>query len=96
VGFLPKKEGKRTEMFDHLIEMGKLQKFTAVIYESPQRTEKIMGELIKKMGGDAECCVAIDLTKVSEKVYRGTLASVYEVIKSKKTKGEIVIMALFQ
>ena len=96
VGFLPKKEGKRTELINHLMEMAKLQKFTAVIYESPQRTEKILAELVKKVDDSLGCCVAIDLTKVSEKVFRGSLKSVYESIKDKKIKGEVVIMVALQ
>ncbi|HEX9008637.1 MAG TPA: 16S rRNA (cytidine(1402)-2'-O)-methyltransferase [Patescibacteria group bacterium] len=92
VGFLPKKEGKRTDMLKHLLEMSKLQKFTAVIYESPQRTEKILNEIQKLLGESLGCCVAIDITKISEKVYRGTVSSVLNELQGKKIKGEVVIV----
>ena len=38
------------------------------------------------------CCVAIDITKISEKVYRGTVSSVLNELQGKKIKGEVVIV----
>lgn len=92
VGFLPKKIGKRTSAMMTLKEMGDKAKMTAVIYDSPLRLLKILPEAISIFGENAPGCLAIDLTKVSQKVLRGTLAELLVMAQEKRIKGELVLM----
>ena len=92
LGFLPKKPGKRGEMLKNVKEMSDLMKFTAVFYESSVRLEKIIGEMLEIYGGEAQLCLALDLTKVSEKIFRGNLAEILETVKTRKLKGEATLV----
>ena len=74
VGFLPKKIGKRTSVLTTLKEMGEKSKMTIVIYENPLRIIKILPEMISIFGENTPTCLAIDLTKMSQKILRGTLS----------------------
>jgi 16S rRNA (cytidine1402-2'-O)-methyltransferase len=90
VGFLPKKIGKRTQTMTK--EMGEKAKMTAVIYDSPLRILKILPEAIAIFGEEADACLAIDLTKISQKIIRGSLGELLEIAKNTRIKGELVIM----
>ncbi|HCQ31231.1 TPA: 16S rRNA (cytidine(1402)-2'-O)-methyltransferase [Candidatus Collierbacteria bacterium] len=92
LGFLPKKPGKRNEMLKNIKSMSGTMSFSVVIYESTVRLEKILNDLVSVFGGDSRVCLAIDLTKVSEKIFRGSIIEVLEVVKSTKLKGEATII----
>ncbi len=92
VGFLPKKSGKRVEMMKTLKTMSEIMKFTAVFYESPLRLEKIMAEMMEVFGSEAQICLALDLTKVSQKIMRGTFGEILKSIEGKKIKGEATLV----
>lgn len=92
VGFLPKKTGKRTNVLYTLKEIGEKAKMTAVIYESPMRILKILPELISVFGENTSACLAVDLTKVSQKILRGSLSELFVCAKEKRIKGELVIL----
>lgn len=86
-GFLPKKEGRKKNVLEQI----KAGKETAVLYESPYRLVKDL-ELIKKMLPGSEVVVARELTKKFEEFIRGTVEDVYEKLKDRKIKGEIVLV----
>ena len=92
VGFLPKKIGKRTAVLTTIKEMGMISKMTAVIYENPLRLQKILPEAVAIMGKDTPACLAVDLTKVSQKIIRGSLSQLLEASKEKRIKGELVLL----
>jgi 16S rRNA (cytidine1402-2'-O)-methyltransferase len=92
LGFLPKKGGKRLEMLKNVKKMTETMMFSIVIYESPVRLEKIIGEMVEVFGAETRMCLALDLTKVSEKIFRGSMGEVIEVVKSKKLKGEATLV----
>lgn len=92
VGFLPKKQGKRTSVLKDIKTMGDISKLTAVIYENPLRLQKILPEAIEVLGEDTPACLAIDLTKVSQKILRGSLKELLEFSEEKRIKGELVLM----
>jgi 16S rRNA (cytidine1402-2'-O)-methyltransferase len=92
VGFLPKKPGKRSAVLTTLKEMGEKAKMTAVIYETTMRLPKILPDAIVIFGEHAPACLAIDLTKVSQKVFRGSLGELSTIVKEKKIKGELVFI----
>lgn len=92
VGFLPKKIGKRTSVLTTLKEMGEQNKMTVVIYENPLRIIKILPEMISIFGENTPACLAVDLTKVSQKILRGSLGQLLASAKEKRIKGEIVLL----
>jgi 16S rRNA (cytidine1402-2'-O)-methyltransferase len=92
VGFLPKKGGKKVETLKIIKEMGERSKLTAVIYESPLRLIKILPEMIEILGENTPTCLAVDLTKVSQKIFRGSLKDILDEAMKKKIKGEVVLM----
>jgi 16S rRNA (cytidine1402-2'-O)-methyltransferase len=92
LGFLPKKSGKRMEMIKTIKTMSETMKFTAVFYESPLRLEKIMEEMLPVFGAETQTCLALDLTKVSQKIFRGTFQEVFALVEGKKLKGEATLV----
>ena len=92
LGFLPKKPGKRGEMLRHVKDMNEMMNFSIVIYESTVRLEKIIGEMLDIFGEDVRMCLAVDLTKVSEKIFRGSIVEILEVVRKTKLKGEATLV----
>lgn len=85
-GFLPVKKGRKTR-FEELAR----EERTIVIYESPHRIEKTLGDVLKYMG-DRRVAVVREVTKKFEEVERGTAAAVMERIKAKAPRGEYVLV----
>jgi len=86
-GFLPKKQGKKRELFK---ELGTMK--TIVFYESPNRIIKTL-EIIKEIVGDVDLALCRELTKLHEKVIRGNISQVLlELNKEERIKGEITVV----
>ncbi len=87
IGFLPHKSGQRRNELERL----KSITGTLVLYESPFRVEKLLGELIEVMP-DRNVVLARELTKKFEEFLRGKPAQLLEQAKSRSLKGEFVVM----
>lgn len=86
-GFLPTKHKERCK---RLAELAKEPR-TIVLYESPHRLLKTLGELVA-FWGRRQACIARELTKMHEDVRRGTLAQLQEQFQSQSLKGEFVLV----
>lgn len=86
-GFLPHKKGRQTR----LKELASM-KHTIVLYESPHRLVKTLGQLITFFGGERQGSVSRELSKLHEENFRGTLQQLFDHFSSKTVKGEIVII----
>lgn len=86
-GFLPVKKGRQTR-FKEMAQ----EKRTMLIYESPFRLAKTLGQLAEFIGADRKAAVAREISKVHETVHRGTLAELHEYFTKNEPKGEIVIV----
>ena len=86
-GFLPLKKGRKT-LLESLVE----EERTMIFYESPMRLVKTLEEFILFFGGERQCCVSRELTKMFEENKRGTLQEACDHFKQKTVKGEIVII----
>ena len=86
-GFLPLKKGRQTLMKKLMVE-----ERTMIFYESPIRLVKTLEEFATYFGGERQCSVSRELTKLFEENKRGTIAEVAEYFKAKTVKGEIVIV----
>ena len=85
-GFLPKKRGRK-KRFLHIIE----QKKTSVIYESPHKIIKTL-EQLKSMCPERNIAVVKEITKLNEKIYRGSVSEVFSQVSNSTIKGEFVII----
>ena len=86
-GFLPHKKGRQTRL-KYLAELP----HTFVLYESPYRLVKCLGELIAVCGADRQACVARELSKLHEEVKTASLAELKAHFEAKEVKGEIVVV----
>ena len=86
-GFLPQKKGRQTRLRELAA-----QDRTVVLYESPFRLVKALGELAEHFGENRRSAVCRELTKMFEETFRGTLAQAKAHFESKTVKGEIVIV----
>lgn len=87
-GFLPHKKGRETRL-----RYLATQPHTIVLYESPFRVVKTLGQLRQFFGDDRPACLCRELTKLYEETARGTLAELYaKFAAQKEVKGEIVIL----
>ena len=87
VGFLPHKSGQRKRILESL----KTLEATLILYESPYRVEKLLGEL-NELFGDRQIVLARELTKRFEEFVRGKPPELLESMKQKKAKGEFVVL----
>ena len=83
LGFLPRKGRERKKLVE---KMGR-EPSTFVVYESPHRLSKTLGEL----PSEARVAVCRELTKLHEEVFRGTAREAAEHF-SNEVKGEIVLV----
>jgi 16S rRNA (cytidine1402-2'-O)-methyltransferase len=86
-GFAPKKPGQKKKFFEDI----KKEEKTAAFYESPYRIIKtlaVMNEVIP----EKNVVIARELTKKFEEFIRGKVKDVYEKLKQKELKGEMVVV----
>jgi 16S rRNA (cytidine1402-2'-O)-methyltransferase len=91
VGFLPKKSGHRKSFLEKLRKSLELVKSTVVIFESPFRLVKTLGEL-QTVFGDREVVVTRELTKIHEEIKRGKISELIIHYQKVAPKGELVIL----
>ena len=87
VGFLPHKSGQRRKRLEELKSMPG----TLVLYESPYRIEKLLGEL-QAVFPNLPVVLARELTKKFEEFLRGTPAELQELLRTRSVKGEFVVL----
>ena len=87
IGFLPHKSGQRRNKLESL----KAFEGTLVLYESPYRIEKVLGEL-NEVFPERQIVLARELTKKFEEFLRGKPAELLELTKKRSLKGEFVVM----
>jgi 16S rRNA (cytidine1402-2'-O)-methyltransferase len=86
-GFLPLKKGRHTMLTKLATE-----ERTIIIYESPVRLVKTLEDFIKYFGGDRQCSISRELSKMFEENVRGTLTEVHNHFANRSVKGEIVMV----
>ena len=87
IGFLPHKSGQRMKQLEAL----KAFQGTLILYESPYRIEKLLGE-ISGLYADRKIVLARELTKKFEEYLRGTPAELIEILAKRSLKGEFVVL----
>lgn len=87
IGFLPHKSGQRRKRLASLADVHG----TLVLYESPHRIQKLLGELTELYPG-RQVTLARELTKKFEEYLRGTPAELQARLGDRSIKGEFVVM----
>lgn len=87
VGFLPHKSGARRKILEHL----RAHSGTLILYESPYRIEKLLGELADLYPGH-RVVLARELTKRFEEFLRGSARQLLAETKVHSWKGEFVVL----
>jgi len=87
VGFLPHKSGQRRRRLESLRGIPG----TLVLYESPYRVEKLLGEL-EALYADRTVVLARELTKKFEEFLRGRPAELRVISQARPLKGEFVVL----
>ncbi len=86
-GFLPHKKGRQSRL-----KLLAEEERTIILYESPHRLVKCLGQLVEFFGADRQVCVAREITKLYEEYKRGTCVEVMKHYENHPPKGEIVIV----
>ena len=86
-GFLPDKKGRQTR-FLALAEETR----TIILYVSPHKLVKTLGEFIQYFGPERPVSVSRELSKLHEETVRGTATEVLAHFTAKEPRGEIVVI----
>ncbi|MFZ1469750.1 MAG: 16S rRNA (cytidine(1402)-2'-O)-methyltransferase [Paracoccaceae bacterium] len=88
VGFPPSAAGERTRFLAELAPV----RATLILYESPRRAGRLLGELAQALGGARQAALCRELTKRFEEVARGTLTDLAARFSTEEPKGEVVVL----
>ena len=86
-GFPPRKSGAR----QRFLEAERDQPHTLVLFESPHRLAGLLADAAAVLG-PREAAVCLELTKLFERVERGTLPALAEAFAGSKPKGEAAVV----
>lgn len=87
-GFPPAARGARQSWIAGLAEVDA----TLIVFDSPKRISRLLGEMAQSLGGDRGAAVCRELTKRFEEVERGGLAELAARLEDRTLKGEIVLV----
>lgn len=86
-GFLSHKNSEKRKELEKLID----KEETMIFYEAPHRIVDTL-EIMSKVLGPREACIARELTKKFEEYIKGTLNELLDIAISRQLKGEMVIV----
>ena len=87
LGFLPIKDQSRKNLIEGIKDL----KTTIIIFESANKINKTLQDLIDILG-NREIAICREMTKKFEEIITGKISDIAQKIVSKKLKGEIVIV----
>jgi len=88
LGFLPKKPGERKKT----LEKYKNFEGAKVVYESPFRIDKLVEEIMAVVGNEVRISICREMTKKFEEILSGSPTELIKELKTKKFKGEAVVI----
>jgi len=86
-GFPPRTSGKR----QRFLAVDATSPHTLIFYESPHRLAAFLQDALTVLG-DRHAALANDLTKLYERVWRGTLSELIETVQTEKPRGEYIVV----
>jgi 16S rRNA (cytidine1402-2'-O)-methyltransferase len=87
-GFAPAQSAARRSFLQELQSVPA----TLVLYESPKRLHKLVGDLRDILGENRRAAICRELTKRFEEVSRGSLAELCAQFDGRDVKGEVVVL----
>jgi 16S rRNA (cytidine1402-2'-O)-methyltransferase len=87
LGFAPQTEGARARFLAEVLNL----QMTAVIFESPRRIHRTLGECVQ-IDGNRPAALCRELTKRHEEVIRGTLGQIADSLSGREVRGELVLV----
>lgn len=87
LGFLPRQQKARRTALQTVAQMP----YTLVFYEAPHRLAGLLSDIVDILG-DRQLCVARELTKLYEEVWRGTAAEAMLYFQPVQIRGEISVV----
>src|ERR1041384_2136764 len=87
-GFLSAKSNRRISELRGL----QTEQRTMVFMDTPYRLIPLLKDLAEMFGRERRICIAFNLTRPGEQVFRGTAADLYRLFEKKNMKGEFVIV----
>ena len=91
LGYLPKKEGKRTNILKNLKKGFDYITATVIFYESPYRLFATLRN-INEVFGDIDLVVCRELTKIHEEVLRESVSNLIDHFSTTAPKGEFTLL----
>lgn len=88
LGFLPRRGADRRTLLAEVAAECR----TLVAFETPQRLVSALADLAEVLGGERAICVARELTKLHEEVWRGTLAEAHARWSAVAPRGEFTLV----
>lgn len=85
LGFLPKSKPQRVKILNDFKDL----ESTLIFYESPNRITQLLEEL-REVLGDRDICVAKEITKLHEQIYRFNLKDLNDI--KIDSRGEFVVL----
>ena len=86
-GFLPQKKGRATRL-----QQLSAESRTIIIYESPYRVLKTLGQFAEVFGPERRMAACRELSKLHEECVRGTIAEVRAHFEANEPRGEFVLV----
>jgi 16S rRNA (cytidine1402-2'-O)-methyltransferase len=87
-GFPPAAGGARRSWIKGLADI----EATLILFESPKRINRLVGELCEGLGGERQAAICRELTKKFEEALRGSLQDLSARLDGVTLKGEIVVV----
>lgn len=91
LGYPPKKPGHRKKLFQSITSIHRCIRVTYIVFESPHRLLKTLGEL-KEILGNIDLVVCRELTKIHEEIRREKISDSIDHFSKFAPKGEFVIL----
>ena len=86
-GFLPRAGRARGKRLEQIAADPR----TVVLFESPRRTARTLGDLLEACG-DRRAALCRELTKVHQEVLRGSLSELSAAVAGRELKGEVTLV----
>ncbi len=87
LGYLPRKSAERRKLLAKILEFS----FTLVFLETPHRLVNSLADILETLG-DRPVCLARELTKLHEEIWRGKLSEAIQSYQEQAPRGEYTLI----
>ena len=87
LGFLPRQQKARRIALQTVAELP----YTLVLYEGPHRLLNLLADIVSTLG-DRDLCIARELTKLYEEIWRGAASQAIHHFRQGQIRGEITLV----